>query len=183
MQSNKQPRATAKNTTATRTTNKTKKEHGRIQTASCLPGSAGALVSRTGPLHQLWIDLRGIVSRGRRAGAPHPCLNSHREQARNNLEGSALGPEVERMQAREENSAFTTCDKCYGGSIRKRQDAGKAEAGRCKQRAGNTRATQMKQALTTGKCRSQGRMRKHKETVAHCEKWLMKPLQQRLRIM
>ncbi len=41
------------------------------------------------------------------------------------LEGSALGPEVGRMHAREKNREFTTCDK--------RQDVGNAEAVRSKQ--------------------------------------------------
>jgi hypothetical protein len=43
-----------------------------------------------------------------------------------------------RMQAREKIREFTTCDKCYREMHGGGKDAAKAEAGRCKQRAGNT---------------------------------------------
>ena len=62
-----------------------------------------------------------------------------------------MGPEVGRMQAREKNREFTACDKCYREMHESGKTRGKAGAGRCKQRAGNTRQRRRKQARTTEK--------------------------------
>ncbi len=56
--------------------------------------------------------------------------------------GLRVGPEVERVQAREKNRELAACDEGYGEMHGKGEVQAMPEAGRCKQRAGNTRATQ-----------------------------------------